>query len=83
MPAGEDSSFDSDSIRPPVEWERMVMDVVENFNSDSSTTQVLLVSTQCGGEGLNLQGANFVILVDPWWNPALESQSIHRAYRRL
>ncbi len=55
-------------------------DVVENFHSDS-TIQVLLISTQCGGEGLNLQGANIVILVDPWWNPALESQSIHRAYR--
>ena len=54
--------------------------VVEKFNSDA-TIQVLLVSTQCGGEGLNLQAANFVILIDPWWNPALERQSIHRAYR--
>ena len=42
---------------------------------------VFLISLKAGGVGLNLTGANTVILVDLWWNPAVESQAIGRAHR--
>jgi superfamily II DNA or RNA helicase len=44
--------------------------------------QVLCLIFQAGSTGLNLQGANYVFLYDPWWNPAVESQAIGRAYRQ-
>ena len=40
-----------------------------------------LISLKAGGVGLNLTGADTVILVDLWWNPAVESQAIGRAHR--
>ncbi len=40
-----------------------------------------VVSLKAGGLGLNLTGANYVIHLDPWWNPAIESQATDRAYR--
>ena len=40
-----------------------------------------LGSLKAGGLGLNLTGANYVIHLDPWWNPAIESQATDRAYR--
>ncbi|KAI9483185.1 MAG: SNF2 family N-terminal domain-containing protein [Benjaminiella poitrasii] len=43
--------------------------------------KVLLVSTKCGSLGLNLTCANRVILMDVWWNPALENQAIDRVHR--
>lgn len=43
--------------------------------------QVLLMSLQAGGVGLNLQEASMVILLDRWWNPAIENQAIQRAHR--
>ena len=42
---------------------------------------VFLVSLKAGGLGLNLTAANYVILLDPWWNPSIEEQAIDRAYR--
>jgi SNF2 family DNA or RNA helicase len=39
------------------------------------------MSLGAGGVGLNLTEANHVVLVDPWWNPAVEEQAIHRVYR--
>jgi len=42
---------------------------------------VLLISLKAGGIGLNLTAADTVILVDPWWNPAVEEQAIARAHR--
>jgi SNF2 family DNA or RNA helicase len=42
---------------------------------------ILLMSLGAGGVGLNLTEANHVVLVDPWWNPAVEEQAIHRVYR--
>lgn len=42
---------------------------------------LFLISLQAGGLGLNLTLANHVILMDPWWNPAIEQQAIDRAYR--
>ncbi|RYZ21479.1 MAG: ATP-dependent helicase [Chitinophagaceae bacterium] len=43
--------------------------------------QVFLVSLKAGGTGLNLTEADYVYLVDPWWNPAVEQQAIDRAHR--
>lgn len=42
---------------------------------------VFLISLKAGGLGLNLTAANYVILMDPWWNPSIEGQAIDRAYR--
>ena len=42
---------------------------------------VFLISLKAGGVGLNLMAADYVILYDPWWNPAVENQAIDRAHR--
>jgi SNF2 family DNA or RNA helicase len=55
-------------------------DALSAFNSDASL-KVILISLKAGGEGLNLQVANHVFLLDPWWNPACELQAIQRAHR--
>ncbi|KAI8089782.1 SNF2 family N-terminal domain-containing protein [Halteromyces radiatus] len=54
--------------------------VLEQFYNDPAM-EVLLVSTKCGSLGLNLTMANRVILMDIWWNPALENQAIDRVHR--
>lgn len=43
--------------------------------------KVFFISLKAGGVGLNLTGANYVIHLDPWWNPAIEQQATDRAYR--
>lgn len=43
--------------------------------------QVFLISLRAGGFGLNLTAADYVILLDPWWNPALEAQAAGRSHR--
>ncbi|KAI8975685.1 SNF2 family N-terminal domain-containing protein [Mycotypha africana] len=48
---------------------------------DDPEYRVMLVSTKCGSLGLNLTCANRVILMDIWWNPALENQAIDRVHR--
>ncbi len=53
---------------------------VENFQNDP-TIRVFLISLKAGGTGLNLTAADYVYLVDPWWNPAVEAQAIDRCYR--
>ena len=40
-----------------------------------------LISLKAGGMGLNLTSANYVILLDPWWNPAVENQAADRVHR--
>ena len=42
---------------------------------------VFLISLKAGGSGLNLTGADYVIHLDPWWNPAVEDQATDRAHR--
>ena len=42
---------------------------------------IFIISLKAGGLGLNLTGANYVIHLDPWWNPAIEQQATDRAYR--
>lgn len=53
---------------------------VDQFQNDEST-RVFLISLKAGGTGLNLTQADYVYIVDPWWNPAVENQAIDRAYR--
>ncbi len=53
---------------------------VNRFQNDDET-RVFLISLKAGGIGLNLTQADYVFLVDPWWNPAVENQAIDRAYR--
>jgi len=53
---------------------------VARFQTDPSCS-VFLVSLKAGGVGLNLTAAEYVFLLDPWWNPAAEAQAIDRAHR--
>jgi superfamily II DNA or RNA helicase len=53
---------------------------VERFQSDPDC-RLFLVSLKAGGLGLNLTAAQYVFLLDPWWNPAVEAQAIDRAHR--
>ncbi|MCH5717907.1 DEAD/DEAH box helicase [Niabella hibiscisoli] len=53
---------------------------VHNFQTNEDM-RVFLVSLKAGGVGLNLTAADYVYLVDPWWNPAAENQAIDRAHR--
>lgn len=55
--------------------------VVDEFNAPSSELFCLLISTRAGGLGLNLTGADTVILYDPDWNPHMELQALARAHR--
>lgn len=55
-------------------------ETVRRFQEDS-TIPAFLVSLKAGGTGLNLTGADYVILYDPWWNPAVETQAADRAHR--
>lgn len=55
-------------------------EVVSSFQQNADIP-VFLISLKAGGTGLNLTQADYVYLVDPWWNPAVENQAIDRAYR--
>lgn len=53
---------------------------VDTFQNDPSI-QVFLISLKAGGVGLNLTAADYVFILDPWWNPAVENQAIDRSHR--
>ena len=53
---------------------------VERFQTDPQC-RLFLISLKAGGLGLNLTAADYVFLLDPWWNPAVEAQAIDRAHR--
>ena len=53
---------------------------IEKFQTTKEPS-VFLLSLKAGGAGLNLTSASYVILYDPWWNPAVESQAIDRTHR--
>ena len=55
-------------------------DVVREFQSQEGAG-VFLISLKAGGFGLNLTAASYVVLFDPWWNPAVEHQAIDRTHR--
>jgi len=53
---------------------------IQAFQADDET-RVFLISLKAGGVGLNLTAADYVYIVDPWWNPAVEQQAIDRTHR--
>jgi superfamily II DNA or RNA helicase len=53
---------------------------VDRFQTDPEC-RIFLISLKAGGLGLNLTAAEYVFLLDPWWNPAVEAQAIDRAHR--
>lgn len=53
---------------------------VERFQNEECL-KVFLISLKAGGLGLNLTKADYVFLLDPWWNPAAEAQAVDRAHR--
>ncbi len=53
---------------------------VNKFQNDEKT-KIFLISMKAGGTGLNLTAAEYVFLLDPWWNPAVEAQAVDRAHR--
>jgi SNF2 family DNA or RNA helicase len=54
--------------------------VLSEFKNNSDVN-VFLISLKAGGVGLNLTEADYVFMLDPWWNPAAEMQAINRAHR--
>jgi non-specific serine/threonine protein kinase len=65
-----------DGSTTPTERER----AIQNFQNND-TCRVFLISLKAGGVGLNLTAADYVYIVDPWWNPAVEQQAIDRTHR--
>jgi superfamily II DNA or RNA helicase len=53
---------------------------VVRFQEDPDCT-LFLVSLKAGGQGLNLTAADYIYILDPWWNPAVEAQAVDRAHR--
>ena len=53
---------------------------VERFQTDTDCP-LFLISLKAGGNGLNLTAADYVFILDPWWNPAAEAQAVDRAHR--
>jgi len=53
---------------------------INRFQNDDNC-RVFLISLKAGGVGLNLTAADYVYIVDPWWNPAVEQQAIDRTHR--
>ncbi len=54
--------------------------IVDSFQSDPEK-KIFLISLKAGGVGLNLTAADYVFILDPWWNPASEMQALNRAHR--
>lgn len=55
-------------------------EVIQRFQQDDQV-RTFLISIKAGGVGLNLTEADYVFVLDPWWNPAVEQQAIDRAHR--
>ncbi len=54
--------------------------VIADFQ-ENPQKRLFLISLRAGGVGLNLTGADYVFILDPWWNPAVENQAVNRAHR--
>jgi len=54
--------------------------IIEGFQNDPDKN-IFLISLKAGGVGLNLTAADYIFIIDPWWNPAAEMQAISRAHR--
>jgi SNF2 family DNA or RNA helicase len=55
-------------------------EIISQFQNDPDN-HIFLISLKAGGVGLNLTAADYVFIIDPWWNPAAENQAINRAHR--
>ncbi|MFV0265762.1 MAG: DEAD/DEAH box helicase [Draconibacterium sp.] len=55
-------------------------EVIKGFQ-ENDENRIFLISLKAGGVGLNLTEADYVFIIDPWWNPAAEIQAINRAHR--
>jgi len=55
-------------------------EIISRFQEDDEN-HIFLISLKAGGVGLNLTRADYVFILDPWWNPAVESQAVSRAHR--
>ena len=53
---------------------------MDRFQNDPACP-IFLISLKAGGLGLNLTAADYVYILDPWWNPAVEAQAIDRTHR--
>lgn len=71
------SFFHFDGDTPVAERQAMV----NKFQSPEDQTRVFLISLKSGNAGLNLTAADYVFLVDPWWNTAVQQQAIDRTHR--
>lgn len=71
------SFFHFDGDTPIAERQRMVSE----FQTEEDNTPVFLISLKSGNAGLNLTAADYVFLVDPWWNTAVQQQAIDRTHR--
>ena len=67
--------FTSTARRPPRERANLIA------RFQAGECDVFLISLKAGGTGINLTGADYVIHLDPWWNPAVEDQATDRAHR--
>lgn len=56
-------------------------ELVEQFQAPGNEVNIFLISLKAGNTGLTLTAADYVFLVDPWWNTAVQQQAIDRAYR--
>ncbi|MDK2978784.1 MAG: hypothetical protein PWP52_1498, partial [Bacteroidales bacterium] len=54
--------------------------VINDFQNTEDKS-VFLIQIKAGGVGLNLTAADYVFIIDPWWNPAVEEQAINRTHR--
>ena len=54
--------------------------IIENFQKNTNAA-AFFISLKAGGTGITLTTADYVFLVDPWWNPAIENQAIDRLHR--
>lgn len=56
-------------------------DLVARFQQEGNDVNIFLISLKAGNTGLTLTAADYVFLVDPWWNTAVQQQAVDRAYR--
>jgi SNF2 family DNA or RNA helicase len=56
-------------------------ELVEQFQAPDNEVNIFLISLKAGNTGLTLTAADYVFLVDPWWNTAVQQQAVDRAYR--
>jgi SNF2 family DNA or RNA helicase len=69
--------FRIDGDVPPEQRQQLV----DEFQDADNNIRVFLISLKAGNAGLNLTAADYVFLVDPWWNQAVQQQAIDRTHR--